>query len=77
MCENLQTRKLFSENERMLLVNIIEDYKDIIECKKTDGVSIRKKQETWEKISNIYNSHDVCKRDTKQLRKLWENIKQR
>lgn len=76
MSENLE-RKVYSEEEKMLLLSLIENYKNVIECKKTDGVSLRKKQDTWAKITKSYNSHNVTKRNTRQLKKLWDNIKHR
>lgn len=69
--------KFYSEGEKNLLISLVDQFKLIIECKKTDGVSVRKKQETWDKICANYNSNDVTPRNCKQLKKLWDNIKQR
>lgn len=70
-------RKTFSPREKILLVNLINSYKHIVENKQTDCVSLRKKNEAWEKVCGLYNAHDVTKRTTKQLKKLWDNIKQK
>lgn len=70
-------RKTYSEREKVLLISLVEKFKDAIENKKTDGTNIQKKNLAWEQITEIFNSNDVCKRTEKQLRKLWDNLKQK
>lgn len=66
----------YVEFERRILVNLVEKYRDIVECKKTDSSTVFKKQQTWIRITNEYNKHfNVRKRQNKQLKRLWENTK--
>ena len=46
----------FSKFEGEVLVDLAMKYKHIIENKRTDGVTIKKKSETWMKIQNEFNS---------------------
>ncbi|KAG5894038.1 hypothetical protein JTB14_037883 [Gonioctena quinquepunctata] len=44
----------FSTSEKTVLLNT---YKSIIECKKTDGTTWRQKDEAWNKICAVFNSN--------------------
>lgn len=67
----------FTHNETMLLMSLISDFKNIIENKKTDGVSVQEKNHTWKKITAAFNS--VCPesryRTMESLKKLYDNKK--
>ncbi|XP_069670382.1 myb/SANT-like DNA-binding domain-containing protein 3 [Periplaneta americana] len=66
----------FSEKEVDLLVNLVNKYIDIIECKKTDATTWRAKAQTWEKLCNEFNScSDGVVRCAKNLRMKYENVK--
>ncbi|KAJ8913798.1 hypothetical protein NQ315_002704 [Exocentrus adspersus] len=73
MCEN---KGSYSNQEKVFLINLIGKYKSVIENKKTDSNTTQNKQRTWEKIADIYNSN-FAKRSAKQLKKLWDNLKQK
>lgn len=67
---------IFSDSDKEILINLVMKYKDVLESKKTDALSINKKKATWCKLSAEYNSiHGVRPRDVKQIRKCWENLK--
>lgn len=67
---------LFSDFERKTLVNLVVKYREIVENKKTCSSMIARKKEIWERITSEYNQNpNVKKRLTKQLKKLWENMK--
>lgn len=74
---DLAERKYFSEHEKLVLLSLVENHRQVVENKNTDSVSLKKKQEVWETITKIYNANEVNPRNSKQLKKLWENIKQR
>ncbi|KAF9409702.1 hypothetical protein HW555_010992 [Spodoptera exigua] len=76
MCD-IDRKKPFSSLEKDLFLNIIQKYEDILSCKKTNSVSVVKKKHSWAKILNEYNSSPIVsqKASTKQLTKLWYNIK--
>lgn len=46
----------FTETDRSLLIKIVNSYKSIIECKKTDATTWKDKEETWTKVENDFNS---------------------
>lgn len=46
----------FSQFENDILIDIITKYKQVIENKKTDGISIKEKDETWKKVEADFNS---------------------
>lgn len=55
MKKRVRSRNYTSE-EKATLINIIIKYKNIIESKKTDKVSWKDKNNTWEIIRNEFNS---------------------
>ncbi|XP_046403630.1 myb/SANT-like DNA-binding domain-containing protein 3 [Ischnura elegans] len=62
--------------ERDILISLIMKYRDILENKKTDAVSVSEKVLCWRKIEDLFNANaTVQKRQWKQLRKAWDNIK--
>ncbi|XP_078543825.1 myb/SANT-like DNA-binding domain-containing protein 3 isoform X2 [Lissotriton helveticus] len=76
--EVLKPAKYFSELEKGVLLALVEKYKYVLECKKSDARTIALKQRTWQALAYEYNSQpSVSLRDFKQLKKCWENIKAR
>lgn len=68
----------FTEEEKVILVGLVNKYKHILECKKTDVASINKKTATWTELAKQFNSnHGVTSRDPRQLKKCWGNMKQK
>ncbi|XP_047523076.1 uncharacterized protein LOC125061611 [Pieris napi] len=65
---------LSSENE--LLLSLVQSHFNIIENKKTDGVTIKSKLAQWKIIADQYNrrtSH--CFRTAENLKAKWESLK--
>ncbi|KAM9641261.1 myb/SANT-like DNA-binding domain-containing protein 3 isoform 3-T4 [Trichechus inunguis] len=76
--EIVKPAKYFSELEKSILLALVEKYKYVLECKKSDARTIALKQRTWQALAHEYNSQpSVSLRDFKQLKKCWENIKAR
>ena len=46
----------FSEFEADVLAELVSKYRGVIENKKTDGVTIKTKEETWKKIEASFNT---------------------
>ncbi|XP_067133379.1 myb/SANT-like DNA-binding domain-containing protein 3 [Centruroides vittatus] len=68
----------FSHRETEYLMELVEKYKHIIESKETNAVSLKKKTETWQNLTEEFNKFpEVSKRDTKNLKVLWKNLKQK
>jgi len=76
--EIIKPAKYFSEVEKSVLLALVEKYRYVLECKKSDARTIALKQRTWQALAHEYNSQpSVSLRDFKQLKKCWENIKAR
>ena len=73
-----QNRQYYSELEKAILTELVRKYRDILEDKKNDYRSIKRKMDTWETVREEFNSQSgVNKRDPKQFKKCWENLKAR
>nr|CAI5840972.1 unnamed protein product [Callosobruchus analis]CAI5840974.1 unnamed protein product [Callosobruchus analis] len=70
-------KKVFTTSEKALLLNLVDKFKDLIENKKTDGATLEKKKEAWEKVTRLFNANSETQRQCKQLRKFWDNLKQK
>ncbi|XP_064485860.1 myb/SANT-like DNA-binding domain-containing protein 3 [Ornithodoros turicata] len=63
-------------DETDTFLELLRNYKGIVENKKTDSVSAKSKQQAWEKMAAEFNSiPGVVHRNVKQLRKVWDNLK--
>ncbi|KAF6203185.1 hypothetical protein GE061_003602 [Apolygus lucorum] len=66
----------FSPEERRQLIKLANEFSDIIENKKTDGVSIREKNRAWALIEEKYNATEKGPyRDAKALKMKYEGVK--
>lgn len=73
-----QTRQYFSELEKSIITELVAKQKNVIECKRNDYKSIQQKNKAWEKLTEEFNCQaGVKKRESKQIKKCWENIKSR
>ena len=64
--------------EKSLLTKLVGKPKDLVENKKNDYKTIQQKNKTWEALSEQFISKSgVTKRDSKQFKKCWENVKAR
>ncbi|XP_018572500.1 myb/SANT-like DNA-binding domain-containing protein 3 [Anoplophora glabripennis] len=68
-------RIIYSDADCHRLVDIINSYRNIVECKKTDATTWKQKNATWEKIAVIYNSATTEPRTSDQLRCKYDNSK--
>uniref|UniRef100_A0A6P7GRA9 Regulatory protein zeste n=1 Tax=Diabrotica virgifera virgifera TaxID=50390 RepID=A0A6P7GRA9_DIAVI len=67
----------YSEREKQVLISIVYKYKDVIENKKTDGVTILQKEKTWKKIETEFNARSpgLINRSADSLKKYYDNRK--
>ncbi|XP_030379424.1 putative uncharacterized protein DDB_G0277255 [Scaptodrosophila lebanonensis] len=65
----------YTQRERNMVLGYAAQYKDVIENKRTDAESNRKKDEVWLQIAKDFNSHVYHQRSAKQLRQLYKNMK--
>ncbi|CAG4973896.1 unnamed protein product [Colias eurytheme] len=66
-----------TEYEKQLLIELVQPLVTTLDCRKTDGVTVKKKHTAWEKLTVEFNSsrninHPVT---SKQLKKMWQNLK--
>ena len=66
----------YTETERMLLAQLIAEEK-AIENKKTGASDLKDKAAAWERITARYCSQGFTPRTSKQLKKCWDNMKQK
>ncbi|XP_075154933.1 uncharacterized protein LOC142228399 isoform X2 [Haematobia irritans] len=65
----------YTQRERNMVLGFAAQYKDIIENKRTDAESNRKKDEVWRQIAKEFNARVYHQRSSKQLRQLYKNMK--
>ncbi|XP_022200670.2 myb/SANT-like DNA-binding domain-containing protein 4 isoform X2 [Nilaparvata lugens] len=77
MAEKRERGPNFTEMEKSQLLEIVLKYKDIIENKKTDKVSLLTKNNTWKRINKEYNAiqRSTGIRELKTLKALYECLK--
>lgn len=69
--------KNFSQEEEVLLVDLVENHKNCIENKKSDAVIWRQKEEAWQKIEEEFAAVIGVKRNWKALRDKYDAVKRR
>lgn len=78
---NKQQRKRaqnFSEAEKMILTDLVLQYKDVIENKKSDAVTSKDKDKCWKTIEIAFNSRSSAEcRSSEVLRSYWDNLKKK
>ena len=57
------------------LIDIIREHVNVIENKKTDAAINRKKNDAWSKVYSAFCTKHGNKRNLKQLKNQWKNIK--
>ncbi|CAN7995694.1 unnamed protein product [Ixodes hexagonus] len=68
-------KKFFSENEKILLAELVSKYK-LIENKGTNKATTEAKAAAWIALAVEFNStYGFTKRDEQQLKKCWDNLK--
>ncbi|XP_011177048.1 uncharacterized protein DDB_G0283357 [Zeugodacus cucurbitae] len=65
----------YTQRERNMVLGFAAQYKDVIENKRTDAESNRKKDEVWRQIAKEFNARVYHQRSSKQLRQLYKNMK--
>ncbi|KAF5273239.1 hypothetical protein FQA39_LY07570 [Lamprigera yunnana] len=68
----------FTEADRDLLTTIVAQYFAIIENKKSDSLTIKQKNEAWDKVAEDFNcATNNLKRTGSQLRNAYNNLKKK
>ncbi|XP_025158063.1 uncharacterized protein LOC112589350 isoform X2 [Harpegnathos saltator] len=74
----MSKNKHYTTVERKLFVEILKDFKHVIEVKKSDSSTLHDKELAWAEICKRCNNSSMImqERTVQQLKKLWTNIKQ-
>lgn len=65
----------FSNEEKLMCLNIIKKYKHIIECKETGVVTWKQKESAWKIIEKEFNAHTSVYRNVEVLKRFYNNKK--
>lgn len=56
MSSEKKTSRHYTPAERQLFLTILKSYRDIIENKKSDGSTLKEKENAWKEVMEKYNS---------------------
>jgi hypothetical protein len=71
-------RVVYTLEEQVILRELVKNYISVVENKSTNKVGLKKKEEAWDQITIEFNQQpNVSARDSKSLRKYWDNLKTR
>jgi len=65
----------FSPQDKETLLEYIKPEIKILESKKTDTYTNKKKQQLWQDILKKFNSRSQCKRSATQIKGIWKRMK--
>lgn len=66
----------YTERKRLLLAQLISEEK-VIENKGTGATTLKDKTDAWDRVTKKYVSEGCTPRSSKQLKKCWDNMKQK
>ncbi|XP_011858188.1 PREDICTED: uncharacterized protein LOC105555758 [Vollenhovia emeryi] len=74
----MSKNKHYASIEKKIFLEILKDFKHVIEVKKSDCSTLRDKETAWSEICKRYNESAMIfqERTVQQLKKLWTNMKQ-
>ena len=58
----------FSAREKGLLVDLVGRYAAVVECKKTDGSTMKEKEQAWMRVADEYSAGAETVRDWRALK---------
>ncbi|XP_069684131.1 myb/SANT-like DNA-binding domain-containing protein 3 [Periplaneta americana] len=62
--------------EKNVIIDIMTKYSGIIENKRSDSLSLKKREEAWTSLTSEFNSHlNLTPRTVKQIKQCYENMK--
>ncbi|KAK4885090.1 hypothetical protein RN001_001361 [Aquatica leii] len=73
-----QKGKNFSDNEISLLIDVVSKFIVIVENKKTDGSTVKDKNDCWQRIADEFNASALeASRSAGQLKTYYDNFKRK
>lgn len=68
----------FDNEEEQLLLSLVKQYKNFIECKRSNSKTWKEKENTWKTIEKEFNSNTgKCHRTLKNLKEKYLNLKKK
>jgi len=67
--KNTSRSKHYTSMERKVFLQILQNYKHVIERKKSDGTTLREKDVAWSEICNHYNQSSLISQEVKIINK--------
>lgn len=62
----------------MILINLVQENKDVLENKRSDAVTSKDKDKCWKIIEHLFNSRSSSEyRSSEVLRSCWDNLKKK
>ena len=78
MSAKIERTKNFTEAEKTILVQLIQEHRSVLENKTTNGVSLKEKEDCWLQLQIKFMSRSKgTERSVKCLKTCWENVKKR
>lgn len=67
----------FTQQERKLLLTLVNNHYDVVSNKKVDSKSTNLKYQAWESIHNEFTQSNIAvyPRTSQQLKRCWENLR--
>lgn len=65
----------FTREEELLLVDEVRKRKHVIECKTSNKVTIKEKEEAWKNVHQSFQSRTTTTRTIEQLKSKYDNLK--
>jgi len=67
--KNASRSKHYTPIERKVFLQILHNYKHVIERKKSDGTTLREKDVAWSEICNHYNQSSLISQEVRIINK--------
>ena len=75
MSQRRPRKKNFSHEEVIILISKYKDNKSVLKSKFNTFTTNKRKQQTWEEITDAVNGQGVAFREVKDVRKKWSDLK--
>uniref|UniRef100_A0A336LTV0 Regulatory protein zeste n=1 Tax=Culicoides sonorensis TaxID=179676 RepID=A0A336LTV0_CULSO len=75
MAEKRFRSKNFTTSDKLLLLDCVSKYLEVIECNQTNKKSNDEKDSIWQEIALNYNASNIEKRDYKALKSCYHHLK--
>ena len=60
----------FTAADRAAVIELVQKHWNVIECKRSDAVSVKEKAHRWQLVTDEFNAVSAVKRTTQQLKQV-------